>query len=190
MTGPDVVLARAVAVHHRLLAAGIDNAIGGALALGYHIDDPRGTQDIDVNVSAEASRAAEVLKALPVDVPWDASTVAAIERDEQVRIMWPVEGEFPMPLDLFFMAGELHETVRQRAVTVPMQGAEVRILSATDLTIFKSLFDRPKDWVDIRAMLDAHDSSVDVDDASRWVESIVGEGDQRAVRLRNLSKLT
>ena len=168
MNDPYLVFRRAVDVHLRLLAAGIDNAIGGALSLGYHIDDPRGTQDIDINVSLPAARAAEALAALPSDVPWDEQTIAAIQKVDQVRIMWPVAGGIALPLDLFFSVADLHDVVRDRTVEVPMDGQTVRILSATDLTIFKALFDRPKDWIDIQAMLDAHDSSVDLEDAVRW----------------------
>lgn len=177
------LLERAIDVHRRLLAAGIENAIGGALCLGYHIDDPRGTRDIDINVSAPADRAREVLELLPDDVPWDEATVRVIEQRDQVRIMWPVEGTVPLPLDLFFMVDELHDVVRRRTVEVPMLDSTVKILSATDLTIFKALFDRPKDWVDIQAMLDAHDSTVDLEEAIRWLADIVGEGDARAQRL-------
>lgn len=188
MSSEVLVLDRAVEVHQRLLAAGIDNAIGGALALGYHTDDPRATRDIDINVSLPASHAREVLAALPSGVPWDDETVQLIERDEQVRIMWPVPGSVAIPLDLFFAADELHDVVRRRAVEVPMRGATVRILSSTDLAIFKALFARSKDWPDIEAMVEAHDSRVDLDDAARRVAEIVGADDPRVGRLRDLGK--
>lgn len=187
MTAP-LVLQRAVDVHLRLRAVGIENALGGALALGYHIDDPRGTRDIDVNVSVPAERAQEVLCALPADVPWNEETLARIRRDDQVRIMWPVDGGKPIPLDLFFAVSALHDTARARSVTVQMAGEAVQVLSATDLTIFKALFNRGKDWVDIEAMLDAHDSSVDVDDAVGWLAEIVGPDDSRCDRLRELAR--
>lgn len=185
---PRFILERTVDVHRRLREVGIDNAIGGALALAYHVDEPRGTLDIDVNISVSADRAREVLEALPADVPWDESTLAEITRADQVRIMWPVEGFVPVPLDLFFMVDDLHEVVRRRAVTVPMLDAEIAIISATDLTIFKALFDRPKDWVDIQAMLDAHDSTVDLVEAIAWVSRIVGGEDPRVERLRDLRR--
>lgn len=185
-----LVLDRAVDVHRRLLAAGIDNALGGALALAFHTDDPRGTQDIDVNVSLPADRATEALRALPKDVPWNDQTLAVIERDGQVRIWWPVPGEVAMPLDLFFAVDEFHEVARHRTVEVDLLGATVRILSATDLTVFKALFDRPKDWPDILAMITAHDSTVDLDEAAGWLGRIVGNDDPRTVRLRGLAAKT
>lgn len=182
-----IVLERTVQVHHSLLDAGIDNAVGGALALGYHIDEPRLTQDIDLNVSLPASRASEALAALPPGVPWDASTLEAIQRDDQVRIRWPAPDGPIIPLDLFFAADTLHDVVRGRTVTVPMLDSTIKVLSATDLTIFKALFDRPKDWLDIQAMLEAHDSTVDLRDVVRWVGSIVGDDDARVARLRQLA---
>lgn len=181
-----LVLDRAVDVHRRLLDAGIDNALGGALALAFHTDDPRGTQDIDVNVSLPAENAVAALRALPADVPWDDQTLATIERDGQVRIWWPVPGEVAMPLDLFFAVDEFHEVARRRTIAVDLQGERVQILSATDLTVFKALFDRPKDWPDILAMLAAHDSRVDLEEAVNWLARIVGDEDPRTVRLRGL----
>ncbi|HET9077569.1 MAG TPA: hypothetical protein VFN68_11615, partial [Acidimicrobiales bacterium] len=47
------------------------------------------------------------------------------------------------------------------------------VISPTDLTVFKALFNRTKDWADIEAMLQA--GSVDSADALRWVAEIVGE---------------
>jgi hypothetical protein len=181
-----LVITRALAVYRALVDAGIDCEIGGALALGYHVDDPRTTRDIDVNVGLNKSDAARALAALPDEVPWDNATLAAIERDGQVRIMWPVPEAAALPLDLFFAEHRLHAVAHERAVSVPMAGATVHILSATDLTIFKALFNRPKDWVDIQAMLDAHDSSVDLAEAARWVGAIVGESDPRARKLLSL----
>lgn len=186
MNGGALVLQRAVDVHQRLSAADIGSAIGGALALAYHVDDPRATQDIDVNVSLPASRAADALRVLPDDIPWDETTLDRIRRDDQVRIRWPVPGELAIPLDLFFAVDRFHEIAVDRAIEVPMAGSTVRVLSSTDLTVFKALFDRPKDWPDILAMLDAHDTTLDIDEATRWVAQIVGADDPRAARLREL----
>lgn len=189
-SNPFIVLERAVDVYQRLTAAGVECAIGGALALAYHVEDPRTTDDIDVNVSLAADAAEAVLRLMPEDLPWTSDSVERIHRDDQVRIMWPVAGEDDLPLDLFFMAGVFHETVRGRTQVVPMFDAEVRILSATDLTVFKALFNRSKDWPDIESMLKAHDSTVDLDEAIRWVSDIVGSGDPRTERLRSLRNLT
>jgi len=186
MSDAGLVVTRALAVVDGLGAAGVTCALGGALALGYHVDDPRGTRDIDVNVTLPKEEADRVLRALPTDVPWDDAHRTAILRDGQVRIMWPVEGAAALPVDLFFAESDYHALVATRTIDVPLRDQTVSVLSATDLTVFKTLFDRPKDWIDIQAMLDAHDSSVDLDEAVRWVADIVGEADRRTQHLRSL----
>lgn len=185
--GP-LVLTRAIRVQRDLAGADIDSVIGGALALAYHVDDPRATQDIDLNVAVQSTRATELLTALPSDIVWDDRTLGQIERDDQVRLEWPVPGEVSMPLDVFFIADPFHEGLFDRAITVPMLDATVRVLSANDLAIFKTLFDRPKDWPDIIAMRDAHDSTLDLTVVARVVAHIVGKNDHRIARLAELAE--
>ena len=60
-------------------------ALGGALALAYATEEPRGTRDIDVNVFVAATEAAVVFAALPEGVVHTAADVRAAHRDEQVR---------------------------------------------------------------------------------------------------------
>ncbi len=55
------------------------------------------------------------------------------------------------------------------------------ILSAIDLTVFKLLFDRDKDWGDVESML--RFGKVDVPEVRRWLSDIVGPDDQRLARL-------
>lgn len=184
---PLIVLRRAIAVHDSLTVARIGHALGGALALAYHVGEARATQDIDLNVSLAKERAAEALAALPDDVPWHASHVEAIQRDGQVRIMWPVEQGPPVPLDLFFDEHDLHTRAVRRSLWVEMLDTEVPILTATDLTVFKALYNRSKDWVDIESMLEESPPSLDVDEAVAWLSDIVGPDDGRITRLRTLA---
>ena len=167
-------------VDQALTAAAVPHAFGGALALAYHVESPRATADIDVNVSVPVERAAQVLTALPAGVAWTNADVLAIERDGQARVFWE-----RTPLDLFFPQDPLHEIVAARAIRVPFRSRTIEIVSATDLVIFKALFDRPKDWVDIAEML-AY-GNVDVDDARSWLTRLVGRRDRRVVRLAELT---
>jgi Nucleotidyl transferase AbiEii toxin, Type IV TA system len=184
---PLVVLHRAISVHRALTAAGIGNALGGALALAYHVGEARATQDIDLNVFLPRDRAEEALRVLPDDVPWDSTHLETIAKDGQVRIMWPVETGPPVPLDLFFAEHELHQAAGQRAVWVEMLDTDVPILTATDLTVFKALFDRSKDWVDIESMVEESPPSLDLDEVLSWMSQIVGPDDSRLDRLRELA---
>jgi hypothetical protein len=52
--------------------------------------------------------------------------------------------------------------------------------------VFKAMFARPRDWVDIEAMVEAR--SLDVDEAMRWVREMAGD-DPRVERLAELRAL-
>lgn len=188
MRPPLFVLEMALAIHHGFDRAGLRHAIGGAIALGYHISEPRGTRDVDINVSTDPDQPQSMFDALPSAVRWSEVDVERVRRDGQVRLFWPVgEGNGPpVPVDLFLPQHELHSVVSERAERVPMLDAWVPILSATDLTIFKALFDRPKDWVDIEAML--RFGKVDEVEVTAWLTEVVGPGDDRLERFSHVSK--
>ena len=65
----------------------------------------------------------------------------------------------------------------------PFAGIEIPFLAASDLGIFKSLFNRPKDWLDIEAMVAA--DSIDPFEVAETLEELLGE-DPRADRMRAL----
>lgn len=190
MNSPLVILERTVALHVALERAGLLHAIGGALALGYHIADPRGTRDIDLNVSIDPDHPQALFDALPAGIRWTAVDVERARRDGQVRLFWPLEdgvdSGLPIPVDLFLPQHALHAVVAGRAELVPMLDSQVPIVSATDLTIFKALFDRPKDWVDIGELLRA--GKVDQEEVLTWIGEIVGVDDQRIAHLRAVAE--
>ncbi|MGN6472545.1 MAG: hypothetical protein ACTHK4_02710 [Mycobacteriales bacterium] len=172
-----------VEVDRSLAAAGIDHAFGGAICLGFHIAAPRATIDLDLNLFPSPRRARPVLQALPAGVEWSAADASQIARDGQARVFW--EGT---PIDMFFPQHEIHEALRERIERVPFGGTTIPILSATDLTIFKALFNRPKDWVDIAEML-AY-GEVDAADVRRWLVRIVGAKDPRVAKWETATRPT
>ncbi len=163
---------------HRALT-NVPHAFGGALALAYHVESPRATADIDINIALPVTAATVVLSSLPPGVTWTEADITAIERDGQVRVLW--DGT---PLDLFFPQHALHDVVASRVLEVPFRAGTIPVISATDLTIFKALFNRPKDWVDIAEMLTY--GSVDTHDALQWLQRLLGPDDARAQRLADL----
>jgi len=164
-----------LAVHDGLEAAGIPHAIGGAIALGYCTLEPRGTRDVDVNVFIGPERAREVFAALPVGVEFRGVQLEQAERDGQVRLRWGIT-----PIDLFLSVLPFHEHVAAHLRVVPFEGRTIPILDCTALAVFKAMFDRPRDWVDIEAMVEAR--ALDLEQARRWVVEVVGE-DARAEKL-------
>jgi hypothetical protein len=168
---------RVVAVCGALDRASVPWALGGALALAYATEEPRGTRDIDVNVFLPVDAAAAVFAALPPGVQHSAADEAAVARDGQVRLLW--DGT---PIDLFFAVDEFHRDVADRCRTVPFEDRLIRVLSAEDLAVFKAMFDRGKDWVDIATMSEAN--AIDLELAAERLASVLGGDDPRVERLR------
>ncbi len=167
-----------LAVHDGLDAAEIPHAIGGAIALGYCVLEPRGTRDVDVNVFVHPQRAREVFAALPDEVEVSGLQLQMAERDGQVRLTWGIT-----PIDLFLSVLPFHDRVEAHVRQVPFEGRTIPVLDCTGLAVFKAMFDRPQDWVDIEAMVEAR--SLDIEDASHWIRTLVGD-DPRIARLAAL----
>ena len=136
-----------LAIHGALAQAGIPHAFGGAIALAYCTQDPRGTSDLDINVFVPPAEGAAVAAALPEEVTWGRRDLAALKRAGQVRLWWD-----RTPVDLFLNTHTFHQKAAATSRTVPFEGREIPILSCESLAVFKAMFDRPKDWVDIDQM--------------------------------------
>ncbi len=63
-------------------------------------------------------------------------------------------------------------TIHAPAVWHRFAHSTLPFLAANDLAIFKSLFDRPKDWLDIEEMVEA--GTIDVSLVANTVESLIG----------------
>jgi hypothetical protein len=168
------------AVHDALAAASLPHAFGGAIALAYCVEEPRGTRDLDVNIFCDAANAAAVLGALPDGVEVNAVDIAAVERDGQKRLFW--DG---VPIDVFLNNMPLHEAVAGAVLWVPLEGRQVPVLDCASLAVFKSLFDRTKDWADIEAIAAA--TPEDIEAAARTVADLLGEDDPAYKRLAAVS---
>jgi hypothetical protein len=160
-----------LAVHDGLDAAGIPHAIGGAIALGYCVLEPRGTRDVDVNVFVGPQRARDVFAAMPEGVELGGVQLDQAESDGQTRLNWGIT-----PIDLFLSVLPFHDRVQAHVREVPFEGRTIPVLDCTGLAVFKAMFDRPRDWVDIEAMIEAR--SFDVDEAIHWIREMVGEGER------------
>jgi hypothetical protein len=170
---------RLLAVHDALDVARIPHAIGGAIALGYCTLEPRGTRDLDVNVFVGPDRVKEVFAALPEGVAISGLTLEQAERDGQVRLWWE-----ETPIDLFFSVLTFHDQVAREVRQVSFEDRSIPVLDCTALAVFKAMFDRPRDWVDIESMVEAR--ALDIDEASRWVREIAGQGSAAARKLAEL----
>jgi len=164
------------AIHDSLKARSLPHAFGGAIALAYCVEEPRGTRDIDVNIFCDAGDAQKVLEGLPDGVQVSADDVGRVIRDGQARLFW--DG---VPIDVFLNNLPLHDEVSNAVVWVPLEGREAPVLDCASLVLFKSFFDRTKDWGDIEAVAVA--TPEDVEAASRTLANLVGEEDESYRRL-------
>jgi hypothetical protein len=157
--------------------ARIPYAFGGAIALAYYAA-PRGTEDIDVNVFLkveEAEACLEELASLGIESP-------AADRDThdpEVALSWE-----HTPIHVFLSYDPFHESCKARARQVPFAGGEIWILSAEDITIFKVIYDRPKDRAEVREVLLCMGERIDVAYTIGWLERILGSEDARVTRFR------
>lgn len=170
---------KVVAIHAALGGAKIPHAIGGAVALAYYAE-PRATVDVDVNVFVPTDRWPDVRAALAplgVDVELDESALA---RAGQVRLRWGRN-----PVDLFFSYDPLHDEMKEATRRVPFADGRIPILAPEHLAICKAIFDRPKDWLDIEAMLVVTEP-LDLGAIESWLTRLVGADDERLGKLDGL----
>lgn len=167
------------AIDDSLTEAGLSHAFGGAVALAYCVEEPRGTRDLDVNIFIDAAKAESALASLPDGIRVRRKDIAKVKRDGQARLDW--DGT---PIDVFFNSIPLHDAVAASVVWVPLEGRDVPVLDCASLTIFKAFFDRTKDWADIEAIAIA--TPEDIEGAAETIADLVGEDDPAVEKLKAL----
>jgi hypothetical protein len=159
MTGPGLdAFTVATRLGLALDSAGVRYAIGGALALGVW-SDPRGTYGVDINLFVDRAHldfALDVLEAAGLQIDRAAARVADLAGDV---IVCRYRG---MRVDLFTpsipFAWEAGRTLRRVAGPA---GAH-NYLSPEAIAIFKLLFYRPKDVVDVERLLVVQGAALDI----------------------------
>jgi hypothetical protein len=167
------------AVHDSLAAGGLAHAFGGAIALAYCTEEPRGTRDLDVNIFTKAANAEAALAALPDEVEISPEDIEVVARDGQARLWWD-----DTPVDVFLNCLPLHDAVANGVVWVPLAGRDIPVLDCASLVVFKAFFDRTKDWADIEAV--AERSPGDIEAAASTLAELVGRDDPAYARLSSL----
>lgn len=172
--------AKIAAAHEMFDSLGVPHQFGGAIALAWY-RSPRATVDIDLNVTLAPTDAAPVLGALGhLGVTVTNANRRAISRDGQARLDW--DGAY---LDVFFATLDFHREMAARSHEVQFGPVQIPILSPEHLIVCKTVFDRPKDWVDIEEILD-WGTAIDADEALGWVERLLGADSEQHARLASL----
>lgn len=170
MTGG--LAAKVLGLHAALDEAALPHAFGGALALAYCTNEPRGTKDIDVNVFVGIERLGEVIAALPSSIHVDETDHAALTRDGQTRLWW--DGT---PVDVFLSNHPFHDHAEASVRLVPFADLDdLPVLACAHLAVFKAFFGRAKDAVDVATMVAA--GTVDLSHLRRTVVALLGQGER------------
>ncbi|MBL8949818.1 MAG: hypothetical protein JNK82_03515, partial [Myxococcaceae bacterium] len=154
----DDALDKAVRIARELEAAKLPYAIGGALAYGrYGI--PRATHDVDVNAFVDASRLGEVIAALERSgVVLDAARAERHSADEGMFI-GHLDG---MRIDVFMPSIDFSWEAMRTRVRLPVGDEQFWFLSAEALSVFKLLFFRGKDIVDLERLVAVYGAKMDL----------------------------
>lgn len=174
---------KVLAIRRTLAARGVPHAFGGALALAYYAT-PRGTVDIDLNLFVPSEESGGVIASL-LELGMSSPTeteLRRLERDGQLRLRWG-----RTPVDCFFSYDAFHDHCMERRRRVPFgDGDAIEVLSGEDLAVFKVIFDRPKDWSDLRELLYAQGADFDAETALGWLHRILPRDDARLARFEDL----
>lgn len=161
---------------------GLPYALGGALALAV-AGVPRGTIDVDVNIFVEEERLDEtfdVLGALGIEID-RAAALARAKHDGMFVGRW--DG---MRIDVFLPSIPFaHEARRTRVRLTDPRGWSGWFLSPEALAVFKLLFFRGKDVVDLERLV-AVNAELDHAYVRRWIVDMMGADDPRVERWDDL----
>lgn len=157
--------------------ARIDAVLGGAMAYGYW-GVPRGTLDIDVTVFVDLDRIESVFPVLEaLGARFDRSRALDVA---QRRGVFEVELR-SFRVDVFVPDIPLYAAARERRRRVRFLDVELLVWAPEDITLFKLLYFRPKDKLDIENIIQIQQENVDLGYIRRWLVDLVGAADERAV---------
>lgn len=155
--------------------AQIPYAIGGAIAFGLW-GDPRGTHDVDINLFVDhdaLDHALDILEAAGVDIEREVARQA--DRQGDVIVGW----YGGMRVDLFTPSIPFAWEAMRKTVRVRGPSGEAAYLSAEAIAIFKLMFFRPKDQLDLEKLIEVQGEDLDMAYVRHWITDMMGEDDER-----------
>jgi hypothetical protein len=167
----------------RLEAAGCAYALGGAISLGFWAE-PRGTLDVDVTVYLpldEPLRCIRLLQAIGCQLDERRTEQMLTEHSFcQVQLLG-------LRLDVFLPMSPFYEAAKERRREVPIGSRRAFIWDAETLCVFKMMFFRQKDLVDVQSILRSQGASLDREWVEKSLLGLYGQRDPRITRWRELA---
>lgn len=171
---PDLI-SGIVAIADAFERAGLSYAMGGALAYGYW-GLPRSTRDIDCTVFLPVDGLEPALGALEragCTVDHERTKKEAAERGEFQAYLGDVHVDVFVPIIPFYAEAE------RRRVQVDFAGQKIWIWSAEVVCVFKLLFFRGKDLVDLENLLRWGPPGLDRSFVRAQISDMMGDRDER-----------
>jgi hypothetical protein len=159
-------------------------AFGGAIALSAW-SEPRATTDVDLNLwvdDAQLPEAVKLLREAGVAIELEAAVRGSRER-----------GMFAAPhgsyrVDVFVPSVPFYDEALKRRMRVTLAMRQTWVLSPESLAVFKMLFFRPKDLVDLARLIEVRRPPIDVAFVRGWLLDMVGSDDVRVAKWDELTR--
>ena len=161
MTLPSDAFEAALAIADALERHGVPYALGGAHAYGQY-GIPRATNDVDVNVFVESAR-----------------------RQAEDQGMF-VARLGPFRIDVFTPSIDFAWEAERTRVAHVVEGRPVWFLSPEALCVFKLLFFRGKDVVDLERLIAVQGAALDRSYVRSQIAAMMGEDDPRVATWERL----
>lgn len=124
--------------------------IGGQATLIY--GEPRLTQDIDVTIGAGPDRLTEVLAGVR-EAGWKVLVGDPVGFVNETMVLPCVDTNSNIRLDIVFSFSPYEAEAISRAVTIDIDGTQVRYAAVEDLIVHKIFAGRPRDLEDVRGIM-------------------------------------
>jgi hypothetical protein len=152
--------------------------VGGAVALAAW-SEPRATKDVDITAFVPEDRLGEglfdALEAAGLAVDRELAT-----RDTHYRGMFVLRSDDGYRVDVFIASIPFYDVAEARRQRILLAGREAWVLDPESLTVFKMLFFRAKDLLDVRRLVEVRE--LDTDFVRTALVDVVGEDDERIAR--------
>jgi hypothetical protein len=175
---PSDPIDAAKSIGRTLDAMGVPYAIGGALAHGLW-GVPRATTDVDINIFVADDAVPGVVDAL-IDLGVVLDRERARQESEANGLFIGHFGRYR--IDLFTPSIEFAREAQRTRVQKVVDGQPLWFLSAEALAVFKMMFFRVKDILDVDNMIAVQGTRLDTSYVRRHLASIMGDDDERVRR--------
>ncbi len=174
---PEDPFLAAEEIARALEVAGIPYAIGGGMAYGIW-GEPRATKDVDINLFVDQTRFDEALDALEsAGVQVDRETARRELADGGQAVGW----DGPWRIDIYTPSIDFSWEAARTRREATYEGRRRWYLSPESIAVFKLLYFRPKDLIDLQHLLAVQGKRLDADYVRRWIVDMMGEDDNRVV---------